>query len=107
MFNNFEAEDSSGLSIHTSILKKCPSARMTLRSDICDTGVYIMRNMFTKKLEKLDSIDFDLVRFMVRNQFKKKLRDVIGRNQPDEDTAEIDDLLDVELKLKDKITIIA
>lgn len=107
MFNNFEATDSKGLSVHTSILKKCPSARMTLRSDICDTGVYIMRNIFRNPLEKLDSIDFDLVRFMIRNQFKRKLRDIIGSNQPDEDTLEIDELLDEELETQNKVVITA
>lgn len=70
MFNSFEADDSSGLSVTKSILKKCPGARINLRSDLSDTGVYIMRNIFSKPLLGIETIDFDLVKLMVNNQYK-------------------------------------
>lgn len=107
MFNSFEAGDSNGLSIHTSVLKRCPSTRIILRSDVSDTGVYIIRNLFKNSLPKIEMIDFDLVRLMVNNQYKSKLRDVIGWIEPDKDTEEIDDLLNDELKLNKKVTIMA
>ena len=107
MFNSFEANDTQGLSIHSSVLKKCPLSRMTLRSDLSDTGVYIMRNIFKNPLEDIEMIDFDLVKLMVNNQYKKKLRDLIGGNEPDEDTQEIDELLDEELGIVNKVTIMA
>eukprot|EP00343_Euplotes_focardii_P000352 CAMPEP_0205801576 /NCGR_PEP_ID=MMETSP0205-20121125/3592_1 /ASSEMBLY_ACC=CAM_ASM_000278 /TAXON_ID=36767 /ORGANISM="Euplotes focardii, Strain TN1" /LENGTH=183 /DNA_ID=CAMNT_0053066517 /DNA_START=360 /DNA_END=911 /DNA_ORIENTATION=+ len=107
MFNSFEAADTDGLSIHKSVLKRCPGSRITLRSDLNDTGVYIMRNIFTNPLENIETIDFDLIKLTVNNQHKKKLRTIIGQNEPDEDTKEIDELLDEELGIGSKFRVIA
>lgn len=105
MFNNFEASDPAGLSVHKSVLRKCPS--LILRSDLNDTGVYIMRNIFTSKALKVETINFDLVKLMVNNQFKKKLQQIIGSKPEDDDTKEIDDLLIEELGSPDRAIIMA
>lgn len=84
-----------------------PLAGLTLRSDLCDTGIYIMRNLFKGKLMDIQTIDFDLVRFMVNNQFKQKLLSFIDKQVEDEDTKEIDDLLDKEINQETKVVIIA
>ena len=107
MFNSFEAADQAGLSVKKSLLEKCPSASITLRADLCDTGVYIMRDLFKDKSLAIQTIDFDLVKLMVNNQFKKKLLRFIAKGSTDEDTREIDELLDSEIGQPEKAVIMA
>jgi hypothetical protein len=72
MFNNFEVVDTSGLSVSRKILRKCPSGNILLHSDLNDTGVYILPNIFPS-LPDLETIEFDLVKMMVNGQHKRKL----------------------------------
>ena len=107
MFNSFEAADPAGLSINKNILKKCPASWINLRADLNDTGVYIMRNIFKEKTLKIQMIDFDLVKLMVNNQFKRKLLKYIGKEYDDNDTKEIDDLLNKEISTEDRVVVMA
>lgn len=75
--NNVESQNMP-LYVKASLLKKCH--KMRLRSDLADAGVYIFKYWILKMIEDLErdfdidnsSID-DLITFLARNQFKKKL----------------------------------
>lgn len=77
------------LYVKASLLKKCH--KMRLRSDLSDGGVYIFKYWILKMMEDLErdfeidnsSID-DLITFLARNQYKKKLAKYIikPKNEP-------------------------
>jgi hypothetical protein len=66
------------LFVKASLLKKCH--KMKVRTDLSDGGVYVFKYWVLRLFEELEkdydvdnsSID-DLITFMARNQFKKKL----------------------------------
>lgn len=101
MFNQFEAADDSGLSIKRSVLKHLHksnrgSSMCKLRSDINETGVYIINNWVTNLLKDtsllIENISYDLVKLVVNNQFKKKLL-----KYKSQELSEIDEVLAGEL----------
>ena len=77
------------LFVKASLLRKCPS--MTIRTDVCDTGVYLCKYWIIKLLEDLEkdhdiehtSINDDLIPFLAVNQFKKKLSKYIVKPKTD------------------------
>ena len=105
MYNSFEAADS--MQLKRSILEKLPWKGMTLRADLNDTGVYIMRNFFKNIPSSIQTIDFDLVKLMTNNQFKRKLLNLIRKDSPiNDDTDFIDSLVNSETKDQEKAVII-
>lgn len=65
------------------------------------SGVYIFKNWVLNLLKEKEldivTVDFDLVKLLVNNQFKKKLLKYKRAQATDPDTIEIDDVLDEEL----------
>ena len=77
------------LNVKASLLRKCHA--MTIRTDVCDAGVYICKYWIIKLLEDLEkehdiehtSINDDLIPFLAVNQFKKKLAKYIIKPKND------------------------
>ena len=106
MFNSFEAADS--MTFKRKVLEKFPSKGISLRADLNDTGVYITKNLFKNMPSSIQTIDFDLVKLMANNQFKKKLLSFIGKDsEADEDTFALDSFVESETWTEQKAVVIA